>query len=132
MGKESKQQEFSNDQIARRKLLSMAAYVPPAILGVMIAGNKVAEAGAKLGQAKNCKGGGQIVVSAGGSACCPCVPGDPKYDPVKCDKERCKLGHCPSCANKIFKKKKDCTKKVAKTGCPCTCTKVGGFWRMIC
>ncbi|MDX8403603.1 MAG: hypothetical protein R8K54_04255, partial [Mariprofundaceae bacterium] len=74
MNEEKRTEEFSNDQIARRKLLTMAAYVPPAILGVMIAGSKVAEAATPVGVTKACKGGGMITVSAGGNACCPCVP----------------------------------------------------------
>jgi len=133
MNEESKQQELNNDQIARRKLLTMAAYVPPAILGVMIAGSKVTEAATPVGVTKNCKGGGMITVSAGGSACCPCVPGDPKYNIIKCNQAKCKLGNCPACGQLIFAKQKDCTKKVAKSGCACTCTETpvgSGFWRM--
>jgi len=123
MNKESKQQEFSNDQIARRKLLTLAAYVPPAILGVMIAGNKVAEAGATLGQTKKC-GGGQIIVSAGGNACCPCIPGDPKYNAVKCNETKCKLGNCAACKQLIFQSEGKCTAKMAVAGCACTCAPV--------
>lgn len=133
MNEENKTEEFSNDQIARRKLLTMAAYIPPAILGVMIAGSKVAEAGTPVGVTKGCGGGTFITVSAGGNACCPCVPGDPKYNLVKCLKTRCKLGDCPSCTQIVFAKQKDCTKKVATSGCACTCVETpagSGFWRM--
>ncbi|MDX8404130.1 MAG: hypothetical protein R8K54_06960 [Mariprofundaceae bacterium] len=133
MSKENRTEEFSNDQIARRKLLTMAAYVPPAILGVMIAGNRVAEAGPKPGTTKNCKGGGMITVSAGGNACCPCVPGSKKYNLAKCNKKRCELGNCSACKQLVFGKKKDCTKKVARSGCACSCVETpagSGFWRM--
>jgi hypothetical protein len=126
--------QLNNDQIARRKLLQVAAYVPPAILGVMIAGNKVAEAGqAGIGAAKKCKSG-IITVSAGGSACCPCVPGDPKYNPTTCSQKRCQLGHCPSCGQMVFKNKGQCTSAAKKTPCACTCVQVGAgknsFWQM--
>ena len=129
MNKEPKQQEFSNDQIARRKLLGMVAYAPPAILGVMMASSNEASADS-LGQSKKCKGGGSIIVSAGGNACCPCVPGDPKYNPDKCNKERCEFGNCASCKLLVFNKKSDCNKMVNKSGCPCSCVKTGGFWVM--
>lgn len=132
MGKEHKNESFNNDQIARRKLLQVAAYVPPAILGVMIAGNKVAEAAqGGIGTAQKCKTG-TITVSAGGSACCPCVPGDPKYNPTTCNMKRCQLGHCPSCGTAIYSTQAQCNKAAKKTPCACTCTKVGGgsFWQM--
>ncbi|RME83200.1 MAG: hypothetical protein D6771_06095 [Zetaproteobacteria bacterium] len=109
----------------RRRLLKGAAYVPPAMLGVMIAGAKVAEAAQVLpGQTKVCKGGGTITVSAGGNACCPCVPGNPKYNPNKCELARCKLGNCAACKRAIFKNLKQCQKKTARAGCACTCTQI--------
>ena len=77
------QQEHSPEQQARRHLLKLASYVPPAILGAMIVGGPRAamawgwgdDDGGKGGKGgkKNC-GSGHIVVSAGGTACCPCVP----------------------------------------------------------
>jgi len=109
-------------QRVRRKLLKAAAYVPPAIVGVMIAGKKVAEAAAPIpGTAKACKGGGVITVSAGGNACCPCVPTDPKFNPNKCEIWRCTLGNCAACKKAIFKSLKECQKKVALAGCNCVC-----------
>lgn len=125
-------QTDNSEMLARRKLLKMAAYVPPAILGVMIAGTKVAEAKkVPPGGTKICSGG-PIVVSAGGTACCPCVPGDPKYNPVKCDKERCKLGNCAACRRLVFKKLKDCQKKQAICGGTCVESPPGsGFWHLI-
>lgn len=134
MEKEHKAEPFSNDQIARRKLLQVAAYVPPAILGVMIAGNKVAEAAAGgIGTAKKCKTG-TITVSAGGSACCPCVPGDPKYNLNTCNQKRCQLGNCPSCGQLVFANQGQCTSTAKKSPCACTCVEVGkgknSFWQM--
>jgi hypothetical protein len=135
MSKEKKTEEFSNDQIARRKLLSIAAYVPPAILGVMIAGNKVAEAAPQgIGSTINCQGGGMITISAGGSACCPCVPASNQYNPTRCTRERCEFGHCPSCGLMTFNSQGQCNSQNAKTPCACTCTQVGtgnnSFWQM--
>ncbi|MES0371043.1 MAG: hypothetical protein ABUK11_02085 [Mariprofundaceae bacterium] len=132
MNEEKNSPELSNDQIARRKLLTMAAYIPPAILGVMIAGNKIAEAGTTVpGSTKNCPGG-SIVVSAGGTACCPCVPG-PKYNANKCNEKRCKLGNCPACKKLVFTSSRKCNEKVAASGCACTCTETpagSNFWLM--
>ena len=106
---------------ARRRLLKMAAYVPPAMLGVMT-NIGISEAGG--GGTKKCGGGGAIVISAGGNACCPCVPTDPKYNPNKCNKKRCKLGYCPACKLIVFKSMKKCKSKVAAAGGCCTCTKI--------
>jgi hypothetical protein len=108
----------------RRRLLKMAVYVPPVMLGVMSSIGTSQAGGAQLGTQKTCAGGGVIVVSAGGNACCPCVPTDPKYNPVKCNKKRCKLGYCPACKTIVFKSMKKCNKKVAAAGGCCTCTKI--------
>jgi len=117
---------MNNEQQARRTLLKMATYVPPAILGVMIGGNKIAEAEAALGQPKVCGGGGTIIVSANGNACCPCVPTDPKFDPVKCAWKKCKLGNCPACRKFPPKDKKQCAKVAAACGCTCKKTNAKG------
>ncbi|MDQ6956793.1 MAG: hypothetical protein Q9M21_06305 [Mariprofundaceae bacterium] len=119
MNKSTETSNMNNEQQARRTLLKMATYVPPAILGVMIGGNKVAEAGAALGQPKTCGGGGTIIVSANGNACCPCVPTDPKFDPVKCAWKKCKLGNCPACRQYPPTKKDQCKKVAAACGCTC-------------
>ena len=106
----------------RRTLLRLSAYTPPAILGVMLGGMKVAEAAAVApGMQKVCKGGGIITVSAGGNACCPCVPGDPKYNPNKCNLVRCKLGNCQACRRAVFPSLAKCQQKVALAGCNCVC-----------
>ena len=124
MGKGHNTTSLSNDQIARRKLLQMAAYVPPAILGVMITGNKIAEAAqGGIGSTQKCKTG-VITVSAGGSACCPCVPGDPKYNATTCNMERCQLGNCPSCGQLVFPSQGNCNAVASGTPCPCTCTQM--------
>jgi len=86
---------MNNEQQARRNLLKMATYVPPAILGVMIGGNKIAEAGTGgAGSTKQCKGGGTIVISANGNACCPCVKNP---NSKKCAEAKCKLGNTAFC-----------------------------------
>jgi len=126
MNKPTETSNMNNEQQARRSLLKMATYVPPAILGVMIAGNKIAEADAALGQPKTCKGGGTIIVSANGNACCPCVPGDPKYDPVKCNWKKCTLGNCPACRQVAPTNRQKCAKVAAACGCTCGQTKVKG------
>jgi len=53
---------------ARRRLLKLGAYVPPAILGMMIMGQKSAWADGKGGGK-----GGHHGASCGPSACSPCV-----------------------------------------------------------
>jgi len=120
MNKPAEITPMNNEQQARRKLLKMATYVPPAILGVMISGNKIAQADAPLGQPKTCKGGGTIIVSANGNACCPCVPSDPKYDPLKCAWKQCKLGNCSACRQFPPKNAQQCAKVAAACGCTCT------------
>jgi len=104
MNKSTETSSMNNEQLARRKLLKMASYVPPAILGVMIGGNKIAEAENEGGGggSKKCKGGGTIVISANGNACCPCVK---KPTGKKCKKAQCKLGNTASCKQEKKKKK---------------------------
>lgn len=124
-------QAHSPEQQARRHLLKLAAYTPPAILGAMLASSKLAEA-AQIGQTKNC-GGTTIVVSASGYACCPCVPGSNQYDPNRCNQERCELGNCTACKQLIFRDQRDCQRSTA-TCAACTCVPLGGgnlrrqFW----
>ena len=118
----------------RRRLLRLGGYVPPAILGVMMAPG-LTEA-AKPGQTKKCCGT-VIVISAGGNACCPCVPTcpngmpNPKYNPNKCFRERCEMGNCAACAQACWRRKKKCKKESQKGGCACTCVKVGPCWKCI-
>jgi len=102
MNKTTDTAHMDNEQQARRKLLKMATYVPPAILGVMMSGNKIAEAGnGNEGSSKtNCKGG-TIVISANGNACCPCVENP---NSKKCAKAKCKLGNTAFCKPKNKKK----------------------------
>ncbi|MDX8395500.1 MAG: hypothetical protein R8K22_03700 [Mariprofundaceae bacterium] len=121
MSEPTKPSNMNNEQEARRKLLKMATYVPPAILGVMIAGNKIAEAGTNPGQNKVCDGGGTIIVSANGNACCPCVPG-PDFDANKCAWKKCKLGNCAACPPGPYNGGQ--CNKVA-SACACACTNPG-------
>jgi len=119
--KQTNEDSFNIEQEARRRLLKMAVYIPPAVLGVMVSGN-VAHAGSGIGATKNCGGGGTIVISAGGNACCPCVTNPASK---KCKKKQCELGNCASCKTLVFSKKSDCTRKAATCG---TCVKVKGKW----
>jgi len=107
----------------RRQLLKMAAYVPPAMLGVMISASKMAEAAA-IGSTKNCGGGAIIVISAGGMACCPCVPTSTQYNVNSCNAAKCELGNCAACTQVAFTNASQCNKKVAKGGCTCICTPI--------
>jgi len=104
MNKPTETSSMNNEQQARRTLLKMATYVPPAILGVMIGGNKIAEAatGEGAGGTKKCKGGGTIVVSANGNACCPCLTSPTGK---KCAKAKCELGNKAFCKPKTEKTK---------------------------
>ncbi|MDX8397062.1 MAG: hypothetical protein R8K49_01955 [Mariprofundaceae bacterium] len=123
---------MNHEQHTRRKLLKMATYVPPAILGVMISGSKLAEAGdSDSSSAKKC-GGGSIVVSANGNACCPCVPSDKNYDPVSCAWKRCQLGNCSACPPAPYTSKGQCNKVASACGCSCKKTAKSGrhkSWR---
>jgi len=114
----------NTEQQSRRDLLRMSAYIPPAMLGVMIAGNKIARAATTVGRTKNCGAGGTIVVSAGGMACCPCVPTSNQYNLNRCNLTRCQLGHCASCKLVAFSSVNQCKQKVARGGCTCTCTPI--------
>lgn len=125
MHKSAAPSNLNREQQARRKLLKMASYVPPAILGVMISGNKIAEASGDSGSAKKC-GGGSIVVSANGNACCPCVPSDPHYDPVKCAWKKCEMGNCSACPPAPYTSKGQCNKVAKACGCSCKKTAVSG------
>ena len=131
------QQEHSPEQQARRHLLKLASYVPPAILGAMIAGGpRTAMAwdggdddgkGGKGGK-KNC-GSGHIVVSAGGTACCPCVPSSPQYNPTYCNYKKCQMGNCRACGQLVFGNQGQC--KMTTANChSCNCTRIGHdqFW----
>ena len=80
---------MNHDKETRRKLLKMAVYVPPAILGVALSGT--AEG------AEKCNGYGEIIVSANGNACCPCVENSASK---QCAKARCKLGNKSACGGK--------------------------------
>ncbi|OIQ00988.1 MAG: hypothetical protein AUK35_00950 [Zetaproteobacteria bacterium CG2_30_46_52] len=86
----NKQDKQNND--VRRKLLKAMVYAPPVILGSMVATPRTAMGA--IGQTKTCKmtGGApsvMITISSGTNACCPCIPGSTKYDPVKCSESQC-------------------------------------------
>jgi hypothetical protein len=128
--------EHSPEQQARRHLLKLAAYVPPAILGAMVLGPGIARAergGGGIGTTKHCSGGTTIVVSASGNACCPCVPSSSQYNPNTCNQKKCQLGNCSACKQLTFTSRSQCQRTTATCGA-CTCTQTGGgdhgshFW----
>ena len=117
------------EQEARRHMLKLASYVPPAILGVMIAGPKLA-----MAATEHCGGGSVIVVSAGGQACCPCVPSSSQYDVNTCNLKRCELGNCTACRTLVFHNQNACKKATVNcASCTCMPIQTGGdkkasFW----
>jgi len=134
-------QPLDHQQSARRRLLAAAVYTPPVILGTMMAGPR--HALGAWGQVKTCKmaGGGapvMITISSGASACCPCVPGSKKYNPVKCSKSQCvkscgvTVAACQAAGGVAAIKCKDFCKEgppgcVPPAGCrkPCNCLPPG-------
>ena len=116
----------------RRKLLKTLVYAPPVILGSMVATPRTVMGGGGIGTTKVCTltGGGtvSITISSGTNACCPCVPGSTKYDPVKCATTQCKKSCGTNCPPGVLAtiKCKDFCKNCGFTpaGCkkPCTCT----------
>lgn len=122
---------LSSEQEARRHLLKLATYVPPAILGAMMLGPRMALA--DVGETLHCDGGTVIMVSAAGQACCPCVPSSNQYNPDVCNQERCKLGNCSACRLLVFHNESQCRKTTANCGaCSCVAVQVAGekkpFW----
>lgn len=79
---------LDTEQQSRRALLKMTAYVPPALLGVMITASNTAEA------ATITCNGTKYTVSANGIACCPCVTSPTG---TTCRRTQCKLGNCTAC-----------------------------------
>ena len=82
------------------------------------------------GSTKDC-GNGHIVVSAGGSACCPCVKSSPQYNPTTCNQQKCQLGDCSACGQLVFSNQGQC-KQVTANCHSCNCTRIGHgheqFW----
>jgi len=112
----------SSEQLARRRLLKTAVYVPPAILGSMMVSPSIAEA-----VVVTLPGGGTYTVSALTSTCVPCTKtmngtGTPA-DALNCLKDQCK-NNCINCdafvANAAEWGKTTCSKceKVTKNNCP--------------
>lgn len=130
MSKESDIKEQHSDLPGRRRLLKMVAYVPPAILGVMVMKPESSE-GAQLlpiGSLLSCTlpGGGIFNgrVSAAGNACCPCVT-NPTGN--QCLAARCQLGNCPACNQLVANNPNAENCRKAATTCggnvpPCNCT----------
>ncbi len=123
----------------RRKLLQASVYMPPVILGSMVATPRTVMGA--IGATKTCKmlvGPPVIItISSGTNACCPCILGSKKYNAKKCGKKQCQLScgvNCPPGVLAKIKCKKFCkTCGFTPAGCkaPCTCiphpTKPGKF-----
>jgi len=88
----SEHTEQTTEQRARRRLLKMAGYVPPALLGVMLLNKPAIAAGAPPGMCSLSGGGGFVSAPAG--SCCPCVPISTEYNPQKCCKNYCDPVQC--------------------------------------
>ena len=129
----------------RRKLLKAAVYMPPVILGSMVASPRKVEAIGPwipptdpVGTTLNCTlfSGAvvTIVVSSGTNACCPCVPNYAAIgDQVAiCNRKRCELSCGTNCAPGVLQQVrcKDFCKTCGftVTGCrrPCTCDAATG------
>ncbi len=103
---ETEHPEQTTEQTARRRLLKLAGYVPPALLGAMILNSKPALAVPPAGK---CAIGGGGFVSAPAGSCCPCLPIATKYSPSKCCKDHCLLcdvyvqgaGYSPNTCKKV-------------------------------
>lgn len=84
----------------RRKLLKAVVYAPPVILGSMVATPRTVMGA--IGQAEQCTlingGAVSIVISSGTNACCPCIPGTVKFNPVKCTDFQCIKSCGTNCA----------------------------------
>jgi len=131
-GHDNTKSENSIRQV-RRRLLKLGVYAPPAILGVMISGVKIAEAGTPIaGQTKNCGNNGIITVSANGNACCPCARSSPTNPSYKCLQTKCLLGNCSACSALTFRSKRKCNEKLTKRNSKASncgiCQKVNGVW----
>lgn len=124
-----------NNNEVRRKLLKAMVYAPPVILGSMVATPRTVMGGG-IGSTKICRmtGGAPavtITISSGTNACCPCIPGSTKYDPVKCSKFQCLKSCGTNCPPGMIGtiKCKDFCKKCGMTpvGCKksCKCNGVG-------
>ncbi|MFC1626291.1 hypothetical protein ACFL19_01170 [Pseudomonadota bacterium] len=83
--------EQTTEQIARRRLLKMASYVPPALLGTMLLNRPAIAAGTPPGM---CSLGGGGFVSAPAGSCCPCVPISTEYNAKTCCKNHCDPAGC--------------------------------------
>jgi len=84
---DSEQTEQTTEQTARRRLLKLAGYVPPALLGAMVLNTPAMAAKPPPGK---CKSGG-LLISAPAGSCCPCLPIADKYNPKNCCKKHCLL-----------------------------------------
>lgn len=123
----------------RRKLLKAMVYAPPIILGSMVVTPRTVMGVNKQGsgKTKKCKlaAGGvvSIVISSGTNACCPCIAGSTKYDPVKCAEKQCIKSCGTNCAPGLIatiKCKKFCewcgqTPVGCRKPCACTITAAG-------
>lgn len=113
----TEQDKLNNTQLARRRLLKAGVYMPPAILGVMIAAPQKAQAATVVcGAPVNAT----ITISAWSTACCPCAQ---RLTSNSCLDAQCALGNCASCGattNGAYATLAACQASFG-AGC-CTCT----------
>jgi len=124
------EQSNQDSKNVRRKLLKAVVYVPPVILGAMIATPRNA-----MGATVNCRMGGRrggggsvlITISSGTNACCPCVAGARDYNERNCCRASCGT-NCPGGSLRRVRCRdfcRDCG--FTPVGCrrPCTCQASG-------
>lgn len=120
-------EQISTEQQARRRLLKMGMYVPPAILGVMTIRPEAAEA------ATITCGGVVYTVSACGVSCCPCAT---SFNSNSCKESNCDAGCCARCPktynSTVFATLAECEAAVAFNTCGCTCKKAGKNYQFTC
>jgi hypothetical protein len=121
--RENKTSTDENIEQARRRLLKLGVYTPPAILGSMLA--PVSASAATM----VCNGT-TYTISATTTACCPCVQ---NINSWQCRQAQCALGNCKACGNtNFFFSQQDC-QNFASGPCAngCTCRR-WGRWGWVC
>ena len=91
----TEQTKKTTEQRARRRLLKVAGYVPPALLGAMLLNRPAIAAAVPPGQ---CSLGGGGFVSAPAGSCCPCVTISTEYNPRTCCRDTCNTTECDNYA----------------------------------
>ena len=122
--------EQTTEQISRRRLLKMASYVPPALLGAMLMNRPAIAGGAPPGGQCSLPGGGTVSAPAG--SCCPCVPASNEYNAKTCCKNHCDPAACDAYVVSSGYSATTCKNVnnwcgAAPAGCNCCLNKKGQF-----